>query len=366
MRTLLALALTVVCSIQFVTAASDTTQLSVTVLSKEADTPLRGVEVIVVNDSTSASQTAETDTIGKATFNVVRGTRVAVYVMRIGILNGTEKVFEVPMDGLMTPIAVSLSTEQIEQAQENLNKQLQSAKELAALKDKINGSMAFRAVRALLDTILTDVPLANETIEFTSITTGKKVSLTSDADGYLYLKGASIGLADNDKFSMTSMHRDSEKIPFQDGEKVMKFDFHPIVVNKEWSGQYSYLAVPVPTRRLSGIDLSTEVTSIPLTDGLRADLTLLADIIKRKGYTVEIQAYTDNTGTEKDIAKRKENNRKLSQQRAESVVKHLVDIFSVSTDKVKPVGYGEEFPIAENTTEQGRMANRRIVVKQTR
>ena len=345
---------------------TDSTQLSVTVLSKEADTPLRGIEVLVIDDSTSSSQSAKTDTIGKATFSVVRGSKVAVYIMRIGILNGAEKVFTVPSEGLMTPIAVSLSKEQIEQAKANLDKQAQSARQIEALKEQLSGSMAFRTVRAFLDTILVDAPLGNETIEFTSIATGKKMSVTSDADGYLFLKGASIGLKENDKFSMTSMHRDSEKIPFQDGSEVMKFDFQPINTGGEWSGQYQYLAVPVPTRRLSGIDLNTNSTSIPLTDALRADLALVADIIKRKNYVVEVQSYTDNTGTDKNEDKRKTANRTLSQKRADEIVKHLTTTYGVNAANLKAIGYGEEFPIADNATEQGRMANRRVVVKVSR
>ncbi|MBM4178807.1 MAG: OmpA family protein [Ignavibacteria bacterium] len=347
-------------------AATDTTQLSVVVLSKEADTPLRGLEVVVVDDSTSASQTALTDTIGKATFNVVRGTRVAVYVMRIGILNGAEKVFTVPKEGLMSPIAISLSKEQIDEAKANLDKQLAGKRELEQLKERINGSMAFRTVRGFLDTVLVEKSLANETVEFTSISSGKRISVASNADGYMFLKGASIDLKDGDKFSMTSLHVDSEKIPFQDGTNIMEFEFQSIKTDNNWSGQYSYLAIPIPTKRLPVGELTPSVSTIAITDTLKADLALIADFIKRKQYVVEIQAYTDNTGTEKDAAKRAATNKKLSQQRAESIVTYLTKQLGVESKYLKAIGYGEEFPIADNTTDQGRKINRRVVVKITR
>ena len=364
-RSILALVAIVLCSsAQLV--ASDTTQLSVVVLSKEADTPLRGVEVIVVDDSTTASQTMRTDTNGKATFNVVRGTRQAVYVMRIGILNGADKVFTVPKEGLMAAIAISLSKEQIEQATENLNKQLASKRELEQLKERISGSMAFRTVRGFLDTVLVDKPLANESIEFASIATGKKITLTSDADGYLLLKGAGIGLKDGDKFSMTSLHVDSEKIPFQDGTSIMEFEFQSIAITQDWNGQYSYLAIPVPTKRLPVGNLDPNTTTIAMSDTLKADLQLIADFIKRSKATVEIQAYTDNTGPEKDATKRIEANKKRSQQRAESIVTYLTKQLNADSQHLKAIGYGEEFPIADNTTEQGRKLNRRVVVKITR
>lgn len=347
-------------------AAADTTQLSVTVLSKEADTPLRGVEVIIVDDSTSTSQMVLTDTIGKSTFNVVRGTRVAVYVMRIGILNGTEKVFTVPKEGLMTPIAISLSKEQIDEAKANLDRQLASKREIEQLKERINGSMVFRTVRGFLDTVLVDAAVPNETVEFTSITTGKKIALTSDAEGYIFMKGASIGLKDGDKFSMTSMHVDSEKLPFQDGNTVMEFTFESAKTAKDWNGQYSYLGVPVPTKRLPITNLDPSVKTIEFTDTLKADLSRIADFIKRKHYTVEIQSYTDNTGAEKDAKKRAAVNKKLSQQRADAIVTFLIKQLGAEAKYLKAVGYGEEFPIADNATEQGRKINRRVVVRVTR
>ena len=364
-RSILALVAIVLCS-TLRAAASDTTQLSIVVLSKEADTPLRGVEVIVVDDSTTASQIMLTDTNGKATFNVIRGTRQAVYVMRIGILNGADKVFTIPKEGLMAAIAISLSKEQIEQATDNLNKQMASQREIAQLKERISGSMAFRTVRGFLDTVLVDKPLASESIEFASIASGKKVTLTSDADGYFLLKGASIGLKDGDKFSMTSLHVDSEKIPFQDGTNIMEFEFQSIKTDSNWSGQYNYLAIPIPTKRLPVGNLDPNITAIAITDTLKADLQLILDFVRRSKSTVEIQSYTDNTGPEKDPAKRMEANKKRSQQRAESVATYIIRQMGVDSKYIKAIGYGEEFPIADNTTEQGRKINRRVVVKITR
>jgi len=364
-RSILALVAIILCSSVWA-AAADTTQLSVIVLSKEADTPLRGVEVIVVDDSTTSSQTMLTDTNGKATFNVVRGTRQAVYVMRIGILNGTDKVFSIPNEGLMAAIAISLSKEQIDEAKANLEKQMAGKRELEQLKERINGSMAFRTVRGFLDTVLVDKPLANETVEFTSIASGKRISVTSNADGYMFLKGASIDLKDGDKFSMTSLHVDSEKIPFQDGTNIMEFEFQSIKTDNNWSGQYSYLAIPIPTKRLPVGELTPNVATIAITDTLKADLALIADFIKRKQYVVEVQAYTDNTGTEKDATKRAAANKKLSQQRAVSVVNYLTKQLGVEAKYLKAIGYGEEFPIVDNATEQGKKINRRVVVKITR
>ncbi len=67
---------------------------------------------------------------------------------------------------------------------------------------------------------------------------------------------------------------------------------------------------------------------------------------------LEIQGYTDSQG-------REEMNLALSQSRAESVLNEL-RARRVITGSFKAVGYGEENPVADNGTEAGREANRRI------
>ena len=52
-------------------------------------------------------------------------------------------------------------------------------------------------------------------------------------------------------------------------------------------------------------------------------------------------------------------NKKLSQKRAESVRKYLMDK-GVDGSRMEPKGYGEEQPIADNRTEEGRSQNRRV------
>ena len=79
----------------------------------------------------------------------------------------------------------------------------------------------------------------------------------------------------------------------------------------------------------------------------------IAAIIKRCGeLRLEIQGYTDSQG-------REEMNLALSQSRAESVLNEL-RARRVLTGSFKAVGYGEDNPIADNKTEEGREANRRI------
>ena len=70
------------------------------------------------------------------------------------------------------------------------------------------------------------------------------------------------------------------------------------------------------------------------------------------GFVIEIGGHTDNTG-------KPDSNKTLSELRAKSVVDYLMR-GGVDASKLKAVGYGQENPIAPNTTREGRQLNRRI------
>lgn len=79
----------------------------------------------------------------------------------------------------------------------------------------------------------------------------------------------------------------------------------------------------------------------------------IAEVLKTCGsIPLEIQGYTDSQG-------RESMNLALSQSRAESVLNEL-RARRVLTGSFRAVGFGEENPIADNKTEDGREANRRI------
>jgi outer membrane protein OmpA-like peptidoglycan-associated protein len=75
-------------------------------------------------------------------------------------------------------------------------------------------------------------------------------------------------------------------------------------------------------------------------------------MVENPDLVMEIAAHTDNTGSF-------EFNMRLSQERAQSIVNYLV---LKGIDKIRLVskGYGESRPISSNSTEDGRMNNRRV------
>ena len=72
---------------------------------------------------------------------------------------------------------------------------------------------------------------------------------------------------------------------------------------------------------------------------------------------IKIGGYTDNSGDA-------QHNMTLSQDRANGVKDQLVAL-GISPDRLEAQGYGEQFPVADNSTEDGRAENRRVSVRVT-
>jgi outer membrane protein OmpA-like peptidoglycan-associated protein len=76
-----------------------------------------------------------------------------------------------------------------------------------------------------------------------------------------------------------------------------------------------------------------------------------------KAYVIEITGYASSEG-------KVEFNKKLSQNRADAVVRYLADNHMIPLRRIiTPHGYGTLNPVAENTTREGREQNRRVEVK---
>ena len=93
--------------------------------------------------------------------------------------------------------------------------------------------------------------------------------------------------------------------------------------------------------------------SFDIAPDTRGALKKIVAILKNcRNVTIEVEGYTDSTGTPT-------NNKRLSELRAKSVVDFLAAA-GVDPSKLKAIGFGQERPITTNSTPEGRRMNRRI------
>ena len=104
-------------------------------------------------------------------------------------------------------------------------------------------------------------------------------------------------------------------------------------------------------KAMSGIEFETGKSVIK-----KQSFSILNQIavtfIANPTYKVEIQGHTDNVG-------QAQMNKELSEKRAQAVRKYLIDA-GVPATQLTAHGYGDERPIADNSTKAGRAKNRRV------
>jgi outer membrane protein OmpA-like peptidoglycan-associated protein len=84
---------------------------------------------------------------------------------------------------------------------------------------------------------------------------------------------------------------------------------------------------------------------------------IAAKALNAKGYVLEVTGFADASGNT-------QRNRALSQRRADTVIRYLVEQHQIPLRRiVQPYGFGESNPIADNKTRDGRAQNRRVEVK---
>jgi peptidoglycan-associated lipoprotein len=121
-------------------------------------------------------------------------------------------------------------------------------------------------------------------------------------------------------------------------EKAAKRIVYEVVLNEE-KGNFKFGKAAMPE------NVGPEVDT--LVQKLKAD---------PNGAYIEIEGHTDNVGT-------KEVNYKLGLDRAEAVKRYLYETHQVPLHKINVISYGEEKPVGENKTKDGRASNRRVVIK---
>lgn len=104
--------------------------------------------------------------------------------------------------------------------------------------------------------------------------------------------------------------------------------------------------------RLTGLNFASGSAALPenglpLLDKLERAIALYPDAL------LMVEGHTDAQGSDR-------LNQRLSQNRAQAVLNHLVEALRIPPQRIRAVGYGESRPIANNETSEGRAQNRRI------
>lgn len=102
------------------------------------------------------------------------------------------------------------------------------------------------------------------------------------------------------------------------------------------------------------LNIEYEIDKADVRPQYHDEVAKVGDFMKKyPTTTATIEGYTDQVGSDA-------HNLQLSQQRAEGVVKYLVDRFGIEPARLSAKGYGKARPAADNVTDAGRQKNRRI------
>ena len=100
-------------------------------------------------------------------------------------------------------------------------------------------------------------------------------------------------------------------------------------------------------------NITFAVDSAAITPNFQSVLDSVTEVLAEYDKTlIEVVGHTDSTGTDS-------YNQLLSERRAEAVGNYLLRN-GVRPARVATAGYGERFPIADNSSASGRQANRRV------
>jgi outer membrane protein OmpA-like peptidoglycan-associated protein len=92
-----------------------------------------------------------------------------------------------------------------------------------------------------------------------------------------------------------------------------------------------------------------------LNEEANAPLDKLASYLKENPEAkFTIEGHADSSGPDS-------LNKKISEKRADAVENYLVSKGGISADRISTAGYGEELPVDDNTTDDGRSKNRRVI-----
>jgi outer membrane protein OmpA-like peptidoglycan-associated protein len=115
---------------------------------------------------------------------------------------------------------------------------------------------------------------------------------------------------------------------------------------------------PSPEKKSIALNVFFEFNSDKILQAYYGDLDKLGKVLtapQYSAYRVQVEGHTDSIGSDG-------YNRRLSEKRAESVRRYLIQHFPIPSDRLVVRGLGKSKPIASNDTPEGRDKNRRVEV----
>lgn len=178
------------------------------------------------------------------------------------------------------------------------------------------------------------------------------------------------GLKDGDeinKYKTSPLKLDTDEDNISDGDEVLKYNTDPTKQDTDGGTVLDKVEIDRGSNPLNPEDdIILDITAPIILDGVTfatgsAELSpesekMLSRVLNTLNaypeMKVEIRGFTDNVGNNN-------SNQKLSQRRA-NAVRYWILNKGVEPARVVAKGYGEQNPIADNKTEEGRRLNRRI------
>jgi len=159
--------------------------------------------------------------------------------------------------------------------------------------------------------------------------------------------GAAQGAADRANSSATAAGENANRAntaamaasaKAEEVDKASKKIIYEVVLSED-SGNFKFGQAKLPDEAKAKID---EMINKVLADP--------------KGSYFELEGHTDNVGAP-------EVNRSLGLQRAEAVKQYLYEQYHIPLHRINVISYGEDKPVSDNKTKDGRAQNRRVVIR---
>ncbi|MFO7570332.1 MAG: OmpA family protein [Smithellaceae bacterium] len=136
------------------------------------------------------------------------------------------------------------------------------------------------------------------------------------------------------------------------GVKVDKDGCPPPVV-QEVKKEAAVIPVIIEKGKVT-LNVQFDTNKATIKKGFYDDVDELGEVMKQyPDINVEVDGHTDNVGS---VAL----NNRLSQARADAVVKYLVEKHGIEASRLTAKGFGFSQPVASNATAEGRAQNRRV------